>query len=165
MDNLVYVEVLGNDEGGHKDLVFQVQGLTERWIFDTYYFVLAVEPVNELGDVRRSLAGYLSLWVIEIKEMEDDGQRFFPIDVSDQYTGCLRVQRKGVEVELDYGYSTLIEGCNMDLNAPRKYFTGVSDFQPDTSLPVTCDRVTLIRSLTYQIARLKDEVPPFTVHH
>ncbi|MBX2973335.1 MAG: hypothetical protein KF797_09545 [Flavobacteriales bacterium] len=161
---MVYVEVLDNEEGGHTDLVFQIQGLTERLVFDTYYFVLAIEPVEDQRVIKRFVATYLEAWVAEIEQMKDGEERAFPIDISDQYVGCLKVQYNGPQLKLAYGFSTMVQGWGMDLKAPQKYFTAITDFRSDIPRPLTTDRSALIQSLLHQIARLKGE-SPFASHH
>jgi hypothetical protein len=165
MDNLVYVEVLDNDEGSHEDLVFQIQGLTERLVFDSYYFALAIESTDDRRLIKHFLGAYLEAWVNEIKGMDDGDERVFPIDISDQYVGCMKVQFCDPQLKLTYGYSMMIEGTGMELIAPRKYFTEISDFKANTPVPLTIDRNSLIQSLSQQIERLYDDGPPFAIHH
>jgi hypothetical protein len=165
MENLVYLEVIENDKGGHDDLFFQIQGLTERLVFDTYYFALATEPVEELMSVRRFIRTYLETWVSEIKGMEEGDEKVFPIDISDQYVGCMNVRYRGQQVKVTYGYSTMTEGASMDLTSPQKYFTKISDFQQKTPLPLVTDRNALIHSLEHQIEGLNDQGPLFAIHH
>ncbi len=145
---------MDNGEGGHEDLVFQVYGLTERLSFDTYYFVLAIEPIESLAEVRHFVADYLESWVDEINAMQVSDERCFPIDISDQYVGCVWVRKDADALIVNYGWSPT-EGHSMDLKSAHKYFNGIPDFRSDIPSPLKVGTAAVVGSLLRQAEGLK----------
>jgi hypothetical protein len=81
----------------HRDLMLSVGD--ESWLCDSYYF--------EDGDATRGeiLAALLAQWRRDFDALADGGVCYWPYDFSDQYTGWVRVERHGDEVELHVGWS------------------------------------------------------------
>lgn len=154
MEEVLEVDVL-DTEGGGRDLSFRVPGLTAQLSFDTYYFVLANEPsVPEIDDVRRVIGDYLMGWVTVIDAMSLGETRCFPIDVSDQYSGCLMVKSIEGGLELNYGISSTC-GWALDLNDIRKCSRQILDCRADIPESLQVEKTTLVKSISRQAERLK----------
>ena len=104
MSLIIDIEVIPNDEGGHRDLAFEIPGLIDDELFDTYYFILAIEPVNSFQEVKNAVSSLLGKWLEKVHPLKQEHTVYLPIDFSDQYTGCLKVQHQG-KLKLTYGYS------------------------------------------------------------
>ncbi|MEO8068124.1 MAG: hypothetical protein ABI599_10570 [Flavobacteriales bacterium] len=154
MSELLDIYLQENGKGGHEDLGFQVHGLTADRVFDSYYFALAVEPLDTIEAVRECLAQYLEQWGRSIERMGDGEARILPIDLSDQYTGCLSVIEDGQSLSLEYGIS-MTEGWAISVNKPEQHFCGVRDFRVDTPEPLVVDKTFFLRSLFQCSKRLR----------
>jgi len=153
MADVVEITVL-DIEGGHEDLIFCVPGLTARLSFDTYYFALAIEPYEDRTDVKRFIGECLENWITEVRAMDAGDVRYLPIDISDQYVGCLCLRYTGSSFEMNYGFSR-IHGHSLDMNNLHQYFKNVSDFRSDIPTPLIVERIAFINSLSQQAAQLK----------
>lgn len=148
--DLIHMELLQKD--GHDDLKFSIEGLTDDLTFDSYYFGIAAEHTEGLK-VKNCLANFIGDWVTEIENMKDGQTRFFPIDISDEYTGCVRITKHGNDLEINYGYSGY-PGYQVDIENPKQFFSGVTDFQSDVPKSITVQQSQFLRSLKSQINRL-----------
>src|SRR5690242_569135 len=113
MEGLIKIEVIENDQGGHDDLLFLIPNLIDFKTFDTYYFGLAVEPAESIEDIKKAVSCLIQFWIDKIEKIENGEIIFLPIDLSDEYTGCLKVQKKETCLALAYGYSRR-EGWSVD---------------------------------------------------
>ena len=151
MTELLDIAVLDHGKGAHKDLRFQVYGLTADLIFDSYYFALAVEPLDTVAAVRECIAEYLEKWGRSIEGMGGGETRVLPIDLSDEYVGCLRAVEDGEHLRLDYGRS-FTGGWAISVNEPEQHFNAVAGFGAGTIEPLVVDRTSFLRSV-YQCSR------------
>jgi hypothetical protein len=153
MNDIIKIDIV--DKSGHDDLKFSIKDLTADLTFDTYYFALACEPYENIQDIKNCVSTFINHWVTEIEQMQDGETRFFPIDISDQYTGCLRVDKKGEELEIAYGTSRT-EGNALDINNPSSYFDSITDFNNDISKTLLVRQQDFINSIIKQINSLKN---------
>ena len=151
MTDLINIEIL--NKSGHDDLKFSIYDLTADLTFDTYYFWLAIEPLEEFRDLKCCIAGFLQKWLTEISAMQSGQTKYFPIDISDQYTGCLKVNKQEDEVEISYGFSNR-EGYTININNPADYFDSITDFRSDIPKTLTVKQTDFISSLKFQIDKL-----------
>ncbi len=135
MTNLLEIEILDNDQGGHKDLLFNIPDLTGPLKFDTYYFALAIEPNNGLSKIKQAIGQLINFWNQKIKKLENGNTIYLPIDFSDQYTGCLKVE-KNKNLKLTYGHSRR-EGWKVNPINPYDYFNSINDFKSDFKKSIT----------------------------
>ena len=61
MADLLTLDVIDNGQGGHRDLLFCIPDLIDDKKFDTYYFYLAVDPVETIGDIKKAVSRLLQL--------------------------------------------------------------------------------------------------------
>jgi len=64
-----------------------------------------------------------------VASAEDGASVFLPLDLSDEYTGCLRCTRKQDALEITPGWSH-IAGYQVSPGNPVDYFSSVEDFDP-----------------------------------
>ena len=155
MTNLINIEVLDNKQGGHEDLLFDIPGLVNQKRFDTYYFALAIEPKNGLTEIKKAVGLLINSWNRKIKELEKGKTIYLPIDFSDQYTGCIKLE-KGNSINLTYGYS-MKEGWNVDPINPTDYFDSIKDFKPEGNESLKVEQEELETCLTKLTDKLKKE--------
>lgn len=154
MEDIIQIEVL--DKGGHGDLKFRVKDLTADLTFDTYYFILASEPCDGISDVKKSIAKFIGHWKGQIKSMQSGQTKYFPIDISDQYTGCLKIEKQGENLEIAYGWSGE-EGFGLDINNPSHYFDSITDFRTDIPQTIFVTQQDFLTTLENQIKELGTE--------
>ena len=153
MDDIINIEIL--DKSGHDDLKFSIKDLTADLTFDTYYFGLAIEPFHDFKDLKVCISKYLQTWLTEITNMQSGQDRYFPIDISDQYTGCLKVSKLKDQLEISYGHSRR-EGYTVDINNPTDYFNGISDFHSDIPQKLIVRQEDFQNSILTQIDKLSN---------
>ena len=151
MNNIINIEIL--DKSGHDDLKFSIKNLTADLTFDTYYFGLSIEPFEEFEDLKICIASFLHKWLTEIINMQLGQEKYFPIDISDQYTGCIKVFKHKDELEISYGMSNR-EGYTLDINNPTNYFNSINDFISDIPETLTIKHTDFLNSLQSQIDKL-----------
>jgi hypothetical protein len=155
MTNLINIEVLDNNQGGHEDLLFDIAGLVSQKRFDTYYFALAIEPKNRLAEIKKAVGLLVESWNRKIKGLENGKTIYLPIDFSDQYTGCIKLE-KDDNINLTYGYS-MKEGWSIDPINPTDYFDSIIDFKPEGNESLKVEQGELETCLTKLIDKLKKE--------
>ncbi|MBI3220802.1 MAG: hypothetical protein HYZ44_14905 [Bacteroidetes bacterium] len=148
--DLIHIELL--QKSGHDDLKFSIEGLTGDLTFDSYYFAIATEHTEGL-EVKNCLANFIGYWVIEIENMKDAQTRFFPIDISDEYTGCVKITKHGADLEINYGFSRY-QGYHVNIENPTQYFNGISDFQSDIPKPIIVHQSEFLNALKSQINKI-----------
>jgi hypothetical protein len=153
MKDIINIEIL--DKSGHDDLKFCIKELTSDLTFDTYYFALSIEPFENFKDLKVCVASFLHKWLTETKSMISGQERYFPIDISDQYTGCLKVSKQTDNLEITYGISNR-EGYTVDINTPQEYFIGITDFQSDIPNKLIVKQCDFESSIQSQIDKLLD---------
>ncbi len=154
MTQILNVDIIDNDKGGHEDLLFSIPDLIGDRSFDTYYFCLAVEPIETIDDIKNAVSQLLQFWLGKIAESKNGETIYLPIDFSDQYTGCLKVQNKDKHLILTYGFSRR-EGYAVDPLNPENYYKEINDFQADSEKQLTVDQDVFISALDRQIQKLK----------
>lgn len=116
----------------HKDLFVIFDMLDVNVITDTYYFIIdnQFEPeIEDSSKARRSLINLLNYWIQNIEALQIKEIRYLPIDFSDQYTGCFKLNRVEEElIEISYGYS-LREGYTVSPANPMEYATSINDYE------------------------------------
>ncbi len=151
MEDIIQIEIL--DKGGHKDLKFRIKDLTESLTFDTYYFILASEPCDGIADIKKSIAKFINHWRLQVKSMQNGQTKYFPIDISDQYTGCLKIEKQDENLQIAYGWSKQ-EGYWLDINDPTHYFDSIEDFKTDIAHTIFVKQQDFLNSLKNLINEL-----------
>lgn len=152
---LVHIDILDNDRGGHDDLLVSIGTVTGDLKLDTYYFALEIEPKFEVHGIKVAVACLLEFWVEKINQMVNSETIYLPIDFSDEYTGCLQVNRIDNELELKYGLSRR-EGYSVDPINPHNYYKEIDDFSADSERVDRIEREILVNSIQDQIRKLKN---------
>ena len=124
MSDLLKIEIIENDKGGHEDLIFEIPELISLQKFDTYYFALAIEPKSGIKEIKSSVAELIASWNKKLAEIKSGQVIYLPIDFSDQYTGCLRVEKEN-DLNLTYGFSRR-EGWSVDPINPSEYYESMA---------------------------------------
>ena len=154
MADLLTLDVIDNGQGGHRDLLFCIPDLIDDQEFDTYYFSFADEPLETIGDIKKAVSRLLQFWHNKISESKNGEIIFLPIDFSDQYTGCLKVQNQDGQLVLTYGFSRR-EGYAVDPLNPENYYKEITDFEADSEKHLTVNHSIFISTLDKQIRKLK----------
>ncbi len=151
MDDIIQIDIIEKD--GHDDLKFSIKDLTANLSFDTYYFGIAAEPFEDFQDVKNCIADFIKQWVTQIEKMQDGQTKYFPIDISDQYTGCLKIDKQSNKLKIAYGTSRQ-EGWGVNINDPSHYFDNVTDFRSDIPKTIVVPQADFLTSLKKQIYEL-----------
>jgi hypothetical protein len=155
MKPLINIEIIENNKGSHEDLVFEIPELISRQKFDTYYFALAIEPKSGIKEIKNAVAELIVSWNKKQAEMENGQIIYLPIDFSDQYTGCLKVEKK-IDLNLTYGFSRR-EGWSVDPINPTEYYESITDFDTEKEKSITVKQSEFGKCLTELIEKLKSE--------
>ncbi len=155
MTNLLNIEIIENNKGGHEDLMFEIPGLIGQQKFDTYYFALAILPKNGINEIKNAVAELIASWNKKQAELKSGETIYLPIDFSDQYTGCLKVEKKN-NLTLTYGFSRR-EGWSVDPINPNKYFESITDFESENKKSLTVGQSEFEKCLDGLIEKLKPE--------
>lgn len=150
-NELITIEIL--DKSGHDDLKFSIKDLTADLIFDTYYFRLSIKEYEDIKSLKVFVANFLQKWLLEIAVMKTGQDRYFPIDISDQYTGCIKVTKYGDNLEILYGFSNK-EGYTINLSNPTDHFSRITDFRSDIPKKLRVKQTDFISSMQTQIDKL-----------
>ena len=154
MTGIIAIDIIDNNKGGHNDLLFSIPDLIGDKEFDTYYFCLAVEPVETIDDIKNAVSQLIQFWYNKVSESKNGETIFLPIDFSDQYTGCLKVQNQDGQLVLTYGFSRR-EGYTIDPLNPENYYKEVNDFEVNPEKYMIVDHSAFISTLDKQIRKLK----------
>ncbi|MFP9097888.1 hypothetical protein ACLI09_02440 [Flavobacterium sp. RHBU_24] len=150
MAGIIKIEFLENNTEGHNDLLFSVPGLVEE-CFDSYYFIIA----EGMPSVKKTLAALLDFWVQKIKALQEGNVIYLPIDFSDQYTGCLRVEMEADKLMVDYGYS-LREGWCINPRNPEDFYNSVTDFTITSESRLTIIAADFANAIKHQAVKLQE---------
>lgn len=150
---MLKVEILDNGKGGHEDLLVNIDGLIDK-VFDTYYFVIAVEP-DDLQDLKNGVAKLLMYWKDEVQSATDGQKIHLPIDFSDQYSGCLEVLLERGDMHLRYGY-TERGGWNVNPINLGNFSKTVSDFEDTEHITIEVSKAAFLNAIDEQIRKLTD---------
>lgn len=154
MKEILTIDIIDNDKGGHYDLLFSIPNLIGDKKFDSYYFCLAVEPAENIENIKNAVAQLIQFWQNKVSESKNGEIIFLPIDFSDQYTGCLKVQNHDGQLVLTYGFSRR-EGYAVDPLNLENYYKEIADFEADSEKQITVDQATFVSALDGQIRKLK----------
>lgn len=146
MIEIISVDIIDNDQGGHKDLLFSIPDLVGNREFDTYYLALAIEPDDSISDIKRAAGQLLQFWKNKIQATKNGETIYLPIDFSDQYTGCLRVDKRDKKLSLTYGFSRR-EGYAVNPLNPDDYYKSIKDFEADSNKQLTIEENDFIENL------------------
>ncbi len=153
MADILQVDIMDNKKGGHDDLIFSIEGLVDKLILDTYYFIIEIEPYETLQDIKNAVGQLLTYWLTEIQNVDEGKQIYLPIDFSDQYTGCLKVLKQGESIQLTYGFSDR-EGYSINPLSPGDYSTTITDFKDTQNKTIEVTSDDFMNSVRHQIDRL-----------
>ncbi|WP_445749923.1 hypothetical protein [Polaribacter sp.] len=155
MKNLLNIEIIENDKSGHVDLVFEIHELINQKKFDTYYFALAIKPKSGIQEIKNAVAELIDSWNKKQAKLENGEIIYLPIDFSDQYTGCLKVEKR-IDLNLTYGFSRR-EGWSVDPLNPKDYYESITDFEPEKENTITIKQSEFEKCLSKVIKKLKFE--------
>jgi hypothetical protein len=152
---LIQLQIVDNNQGGHKDILFTISGLTEEQVFDSYFFILAMERSQNVDKLSFGVGELFEYWKEKTLLMTDNDTIFLPIDFSDEYTGCIKVEKVDMSLNLTYGFSRIM-GLNVNPLDPENFYKEVKDFEADNDKKLTVRQEDLINSLDIIIRELKN---------
>jgi hypothetical protein len=155
MTDIISIDIIDNERGGHEDLIFSIPNLIEQKELDTYYFWISNETIENLSELKIAVSKLIKFWFEKVYELNSYDTIYLPIDFSDQYTGCLRVYKEDNQLILTYGFS-MREGWAVDPLNPENYYKSITDFEGDTEKQIKVDKEIFLAALTRQINRLSD---------
>ncbi|WP_298512774.1 hypothetical protein [uncultured Kordia sp.] len=153
MASLIHIDVIENDKGGHEDLVFEIPNLISQKQFDTYYFALTIEPKSGIRAIKNAVSQLITSWNKRLMTLKNGHIIYLPIDFSDQYTGCLKVE-KNSDLHLTYGFSRR-EGWSVNPINPIDYFESITDFEANDEKSITVPQEPFQKCLTELSEKLK----------
>ncbi len=153
MGNIINIQILKNSKGSHEDLLFEIPKLGIQKSLDTYYFVLAMESKKQPYQVKNAVVELVSFWNKKLTEMPNGTVIYLPIDFSDQYTGCLKVEKNN-SLKLTYGYS-MQEGHSINPMNPIYFYNTVTDFKPEQGKFLIVNQTAFKKCLTALIVKLE----------
>ncbi len=155
MLNLLYIEIIENGKGGHQDLIFEIPNLISPQKYDTYFFALAIEPKNGIAEIKNAVAELILSWNKRLTQLKNGQVIYLPIDFSDQYTGCLRVEKTN-DLKLTYGFSRQ-EGWCVDPTNPSEYFESITDFVAENEKSIIVKQSEFEKCLNDTVKKLQTE--------
>jgi len=151
--NIFNLDIIDNDEGGHRDLIFEIPKLINRQAFDTYYFASVNETCDSLQDIKDEVVKLLKDWNSRIIELCEGEIIHLPIDFSDQYTGCIRVEKSNC-LKLSYGLS-YTEAWSVNPTKPDKFYYSINDFEAENEKSLIISQKEFTESVNKVILKLK----------
>ena len=121
--------------------------------FDTYYFAIAIEPKKGFSETKNAVAQLIMAWKRRLRLLVEGQVIYLPIDFSDQYTGCIRVEKQN-DLYLTFGYSRR-EGYTVDPINPSNYFDSITDYRTQNVNPLIVSQSDFEKCLDEQIEKLK----------
>jgi hypothetical protein len=97
----------------------------------------------------------LTYWRDEIQSTKDGQKLHFPIDFSDQYSGCVEVVQRGGNLLLRDGY-TERGGWNINPLDPGDYSKTVADFKDTENITIEVSKADFIKAIESQITKLTE---------
>jgi hypothetical protein len=132
MDRLL--KIFFKEEGNsYNDLIVEINRCGFKKELDSYYLGLDNSYNTNLDGIKRIklvLVSLLEYWSQSIQKLEVNEVCYLPIDFSDEYTGCFKIEKFQTFLMLSYGYSS-IEGWSIVPSDPGDYSIKVSDFEKD----------------------------------
>lgn len=134
-------------EGGHGNLVLKLESIKFSQVADTYYFALDSSFMK--GDeseqkVIMNLHNLLKCWFAAVQKLESGDVKFLPFDFSDQYIGCLRVEKlEGDNILVDYGSTRKFEGSSFKPSKCEEFVLSDKDYERSTASFICAKSVIL----------------------
>jgi len=153
MSNILNIQIIKNSKKGHEDLLFEIPKLDIQKRLDTYYFTLAIASKKQPYQIKHAIAELIAFWNKKQAEMTNGAIICLPIDFSDQYTGCLKVEKNN-DLKLTYGYS-MQEGYSINPMNPIYFYSTVTDFKPNNEKIVIVNQTAFEKCLTKLIEKLE----------
>ncbi len=156
------IELFFNKEadGLHGNLIFRIPEAKVEQICDLYYaatFEGEPEPKTD------PLDDLLQYWIHNAGGLRVDEIGYFPIDYSDQYVGCLKIERVDLEnIKLEYGLTQKICGWAISFSDPGDFYKIVDDFEfDDRTIPIEVNRdLFLVRLEEIRVELEKNPINP-----
>lgn len=157
VDNrLIYIE-LDTGSDGHSDLIVELPKMKMNEKFDSYYFQVECEPF-EITDIKQAISNLIEYWKNKILAMKPAEQIYLPIDFSDEYVGCFRLEIVNGKIDMQYGFSRM-KGFGISPSNPGDFYKSVEDFKLQTDfLTIEVSKKELIDSLIKNIKELRKNV-------
>lgn len=140
---------------GHGDFHLKIDALDLQEVADTYFFAIDHGFMPDIENGRKviiSIRNLLKSWKDGIEKLLIKEHIFLPFDFSDQYLGCLYVQKIDDSCRICYGYTTEDTGVSI---LPSKGVVAIENgkFLIKTNT-VEIDTVTLLNDIDKSIENL-----------
>lgn len=157
IDNrLIYIE-LDTESDGHSGLIVELPKMKMNERFDSYYFQVECEPF-EITDIKQAISNLIEYWKDKIIAMDSTEPIYLPIDFSDEYIGCFRLECVKGKINMQYGFSRT-NGFGISPSKPGDFYKSVKDFKLLTDyLIIEVSKKELIDSLIKNIKELRKNV-------
>ena len=144
---MLKIEVIDNEEGGHDDIIFSIDGLINEQTFDSYWLIVGAN-CQTFQELKNCIANLLVGWENKILNNPDISRPIYlALDISDDYIGCIRILKSGNFLNLTYGFTR-----DRDLVGS---LNNITDFSAeDKTLLVNQDE--FLKNLKLQINSLKN---------
>jgi hypothetical protein len=153
---LIYIE-LETESDGHIDLIVELPKMNMSEQFDSYYFQVECEPF-EISDIKQAISNLIEYWKVKILEMKSSEPIYLPIDFSDEYIGCYRLESVKGKIKMQYGFSRT-NGFGISPSNSGDFYKSVKDFELLTDyLTIEVSKKELIDSLIKNINDLRKNV-------
>lgn len=149
INDLLKIEIINNNRVGHQDILFEISGLTGAEVLDSYFLLIHKNRESAVSSL-------MQYWREKIINSKNGETVFLPIDFSDEYTGCLKVDKLGDNLKLTYGYSQFGRGRFVNPANPGNYSKGVKDFKDTEKKSLIVNEKLMILALDKQISKLKN---------
>jgi len=153
---LIYIE-LKTESDGHSDLIVELPKMNMSEQFDSYYFQVECEPF-EINDIKQAISNLIEYWKDKILEIKSTEPIYLPIDFSDEYIGCYRLESVKGKIKMQYGFSRT-NGFGISPSKPGDFYKSVKDFKLLTDyLTIVVSKKELIDSLIKNTNELRKNV-------
>ncbi len=156
MGELITIKITGPKDG-HEDLVVCIKENGFCGVFDSYYLSLDDGVETKLKGIKKVnfvLKNLIKYWIKKIDESNCGEVVYLPIDFSDQYIGCFRIEKNENGLNLCYGH-TFTEGWAISPADPGDFSSSISDFKLDrTFKPIFVKQTEFLDSLNKVLTSL-----------
>lgn len=156
---MIEIKLNRNKKGGHNNLFLELPKINFIKEADTYYFALDnlfMREIETSTKVRLNLINLFEHWINSINNLKKDDIVYLPFDFSDQYIGCLRIEKIDIDnISLSYGYTTQYDGTSLSPSSFEDFKISNQDYILVTE-SFTCLKSIIIEKIKLSIENLRD---------
>ena len=140
----------------HKDIRLVIPDLQIAVDVDSYHLLKDTDVSfngNGYDKVIEVLIIVIQNWVIVVRRMKTNEIDFLPFDFSDEYIGCLRIEKQSNMLLVQYGFTQSIMGVDLFPTQYQNFNIKDKDFENDSSI-VSIDEEAFLNCLDSNIRSL-----------